>query len=439
MKKLLAFIASVALLAGVAGCSGEIPEETAPAATEPSSTVREAASISRLQWLVNDAYDPGELWSCEYDPDSNTLVITGEGCGTREILFFEGGKQVRKETCMDGDQILTQKEYDEQGSLICELDADGYRRVYTYDRGLLTTETVYLTDPEPLTVKTWSYDGNGRKVACSEVADDGQVIQQETWVYDGNGNLIDYRLNNVYNDNTWYQHEAFTYEEGVLVKSYHEGDDPANAWEYTIDYRYDDRGRKISALRHEEFYGDAEDIWEYDTQGRVTKSVEHYNMDGWLAETREFEYNSAGQLIREYFCENSEGDDEPSFWSETLYTYDAAGLLTERTDANNSDEVTTVSCAYDAMGNRTLYSRRYNGEEEYLLICDYDSQGNLVRVDRNGEEVLKGESILFLTNENRLEFYMAAEYEKAPAADAAEVTAVNEFILNYIQNSFYYE
>lgn len=436
-KKIFALLMTVVMLFSLTGCNNNEPAitnpTTEPAVTEPAQP-EASRIISQVQWVVNDPFDMKDQWDCQYDAMSNTLVITGEVYDTREIVFFEGCKQVQKETCLDREgMILSQKEYDEQGNLIYEMDDYGYRKVYTYENGVLVKETDYFEDPEPVAETVWCYDDAGRKASCTEY-EDGQLVQQESWSYDDAGFCNAHRLESYYDDDFWFDYETFVYKDGLLVESTHDGDDPANAWDYSVSYRYDDQGRMVSALNKDEFYGNAEDTWEYDSEGRIIKSVEHSNMDGWFAVTNEFEYDAEGHLTRNAVQEVYLGDNEIYYSDEFLYTYDSNGQLTQ-TKCNSLNGVQyTTSQSYDGHGNRTLYSHVVDGEEQYLLICDYDSKGNRIRVDRNGETELTSDEILFLTNENDVEFYMAVQYEDA--TDAAEAAAVNDFILQYIQNNY---
>ena len=437
MKRLFTLLLAVLMLFSLTACNTNEPAATTPT-TEPTTepTQPEVSQIiSQVQWVVNDPFDMKDKWDCQYDAMSNTLVITGEVYDTREIVFFEGCKQIQKETCLDEEgMIRSQKEYDEQGNLIYELDDYGYRRVYEYNGSLLVQETAYDEGDQPSSVKTWSYNDAGLEVAYAEKADEGQATHQETWVYDSDGNLIDHRWDSTYDDNAWYQYETFVYKDGLMVESTHEGDDPANAWDYSVVYGYDDRGRMVSALRKDDCYGEAEDTWEYDNEGRVIKSVEHYNMDGWVTVTNEYEYDADGHLIREYYQEVYLPDNELFSWDEVLYTYDSDGQLTQKKSTSINETEYRNNYGYDGQGNRTLYSLQVDGEEQYLLICDYDSKGNRIRVDRNGETELTGDDILFLTNENDVEFYMAVQYKEAEAS--TEAAAVNDFILQYIQNNY---
>lgn len=435
-KRIFALLAAAVMLFSLTACNNNEPAATNPT-TEPTTepTQPEASRIiSQVQWVVNDPFDMRDRWDCQYDAMSNTLIITGEVYGIREIVFFEGCRQVQKETCLDEDgMIRSQKEYDEQGNLIYELDDYGYRTVYTYEDGLLRKEETYCEDAEPVTEKIWSYDDTGRKASC-DVYEDAQLIQHESWSYDDAGFCNAHLQESYYNDDFYFDYETYVYQDGLMVESTHEGDDPSNAWDYSVSYSYDDQGRMISALNKDEFFGDAEDLWEFDTQGRVIKSVEHYSMDGWVAATSEFSYDAKGHLTRKAFQEVYLADNEVIYSDESLYAYDSNGQLTQTTCNSLNGTQYTTNQSYDAQGNRTLYSLVVDGEEQYLLICDYNSQGKRVRVERNGETELTGDDILFLTNENDVEFYMAVQYEEA--TDSAETAAVNDFILQYIQNIY---
>lgn len=439
MKKLLAAMTALLLIVALAGCSK--PAETPPVTktseqltTAPTSPAAEESAqiISNIRWLVNDPFDVADQWDCQYDAMSNTLIMTGELYDTREIVFFEGAGQIQKETWLDTEgTICYQKEYSEQGNLIYELDEYGYRTVYEYEEGILTRETVYYEDAEPVTVKTWSYDDAGRKLSYTE-RDEDQVILQESWSYDENGFCTAHLQDSSYGDQSWFDHETFVYKDGLRVESTHKGDDPSNAWDYSMTYRYDDQGRMISALRRDEFYGEAEDLWEFDSEGRVIRSVEHYNMDGWVAVINEQKYNDDGQLVYKLSQEVYLSTDESFYCDETIYTYDSEGRLTQSKCTSMEETEYIDRYDYDALGNQTLYSLVIDGEEQYNMSCDYDSNGTRIRVKRNGETELAGDGIVFLTNENDVEFFLLAEYSDAPAANAAEIAAVNDFLMQYI-------
>lgn len=441
-KKILALLSAAVMLFSLTACNAGEPTATEPttkpATTEPTTTEPAAPEtfqiISQVRWLV-DTYV--EEIDCQYDEKTNTLSITGEGIYPVEVLFFEGAKQVKKQTVLDDEgQIYTQQEYDEERKLIYEQDDYGYRRFYEYDGKLLIRETAYEEGDQPYSVKTWTYDDAGREISYTEEAEGGNVSEEISHTYDEEGNLIAYRLDSFYEDNHWYQVDTYTYDSGRLIKSTHEGDDPANAWDYSVAYSYDDQGRRVSALRTDEFYGVAEDVSIYDENDKLIRAVEHYQMDGWVETLYEYTYDDAGTVVREHYKESYPSSGEVFYWETTEYTHDSKSSLhpTSKIITNSNEEVYAYYNEYDEEGKLIEEYCLLDGEELYRKTYTYDTNGDLVKIDLDGQEVLSGEIEWFLNSEVEVECYISAQYKDT--ADAEEAAAVNDFILQYIREQY---
>ena len=432
-KKLFALLTSVILLFSLTACNrtpssteNTTPPTTTPAKSEPGQL------ISHVRWLV-DGYV--EEVDCQYNEATNTLYITGDGFYPVEVLFFEGTQQVQKQTVRDEDgQIYTQQEYDEAGKLVYEQDDYGYRRFYEYDGKLLIRETIYENGDQPYSVKVWTYDDAGREIDFTEEVNGGEISEQIRHTFDKDGNLVAYRLDSTYEEEHWYQEERYTYQNGRLTTSTHEGDDPATCWDYSVDYYYDEQGNKVGALRQDADYGQAEDQFTYDSHGRLICAVEHYQSDGWVVTLTEYGYDEAGRLIREHYQEGDPTDDTVYFWNTTTYAYNSQGKLTETIYTSSDDELRAHYNDYNSQGNLIQSCDLIDGEELLLQTYTYDSKNNLVRIDIGGAEVLSGEKILFVTGEEEPDRYIVTQY--GDTTDAREAASVNEFILQYIRTHY---
>ena len=435
-KKVFALLVSAVMLCSLTACKKSASTEptTAPA-TEPTTVPSKSEPVqllSHVQWLADG--DVGEV-DCQYNEKTNTLNITGDGFYPVEVLFFEGAQQVQKQTVWDDEGLVfSQQEYDQDGKLLYEQDVYGYHRFYEYDGNLLIKETVYEDGDQLYSVKEWTYDDAGQEVRYSEETENGEASQNIRHSYDEEGNLIFYRLDSTYGDNAWYQEEAYTYTDGRLTASTHEGDDPVTSWDYTMIYYYDDLGRKVGALRQDADHGEAEDVFEYDDNGRLIRSSEHYQMDGWVEALHEYTYDDAGRLVWEHYEESYLSDGELFFWHTTTYVYDSDGKVTEILYNSSDAELRVHYNMYDSQGNLIQSCDMIDGEEILLETYTYDADHNLVSISIDGTEVLKGEEIQFVSGENESDRYLVTQY--GDTAEAQEATAVNQFILQYIRTHF---
>lgn len=436
-RKFFALLTSATMLFSLAACDTNKVVTTAP--TTPGTTApttdanREPGKIlSQVRWLV-DQYV--EEVSCQYNEETNTLNITGEDFYPVEVLFYEGGKKVKLETVWDEDgNIYTQQEYNEKGQLISEQDAYGYQKLLEYDGDLLMKETVYQNDQLYSTV-IHDYDDAGREIYNKEVINDGEEYGEVHWAYDDQGNLIHYQADSSYLDNHWYQIITHTYENGRLISSTYETDDPGSSWEYSVTYSYDDQGRKVGATYQDAVNGEAQDVYVYDDQGNLLMSVEHYPSDGWVEIVYEYAYDENGTLVQEYYKETSLSSGEIHYWENTKYTYgEQSSQPTEIVFTSSAEEVYTYFNEYDDDGNLIQEIQLIDDEEILNQAYTYDNNGKLVKVFLNDQEVLTGEDIQFFSGEEESDRYVTTQY--TTASDAEEAAHINEYILQYIRKNY---
>ena len=111
--------------------------------------------------------------------------------------------------------------------------------------------------------------------------------------------------------------------------------------------------------------------YEYDDAGNRIKEA-CYNVDDGIYERKEYEYGKAGKLTKET---TQHGADGKIYWYE--YEYDSAGNQTKQT---NSKGVVCWEKEYDSAGNETKWIEyRYDGSVWKRTEYEYDSAGNMIK------------------------------------------------------------
>ncbi|MEM6779766.1 MAG: RHS repeat-associated core domain-containing protein, partial [Planctomycetota bacterium] len=285
--------------------------------------------------------------------------------------------------------------YDAMGRLAILQQANGDWTIYNYDSDDNLVETRQSsTDGDWLNEETWVYDDLGRNVRHQG---SDQVISDH--VYDAAGNLT----STIVGGGALTQ---YTYDVAGRIESLTDPVGNVTRW------FHDQRGL---VKREQNVAGDSR-YFEYDAAGRPTEitteggdSIERiYNRaglleseiwisDGIVTDTREFDYDPAGRLVRA-------ADND----SEVSRGYNAIGALTfESTQVNGFDGITTLEKTHDFM--HRIDARSLNVDSSLILSDSftYDSISqvtgiNRVNADGSGLSVIFGYDALGrLTDINR--------------------------------------
>ena len=278
-----------------------------PLASITDSAGQTIAVDSDAQGRVTGFTRPGgDRWTLAYDGSGNLTTITRPD-GRTKTFTYDARHQLLTATDATG-AVYLKNEYDAQGRVSKQWDAEGNLRQLDYSTAGQTTYTdslgrrsVYFYDDRARITKVQHPDGTTATFAFD--ADDNVTAstdengEKTTSTYDGSGNLL-----------------TTTAPDGAVTK-----------------YTYTPAGL-VATKTDTGGTGGAERTWayDYDAAGHV---VSVHQPDGSTIATS---YDAAGNLS---------ATTQPS-GAQTTYAHDAAGNLTSSTDPNGH----TTTYAYDAAG-----------------------------------------------------------------------------------------
>ncbi len=287
--------------------------------------------------------------------------------------------------------------YNDQNQLIGIIHKEGDTEVaaytYTYDvSGRVLTESVSY-DSETAKTTSYEYDAEGRLVETAYP--EGNGIGTITYEYDSYGKLLKIkRDNNVIRE--------YVYDSFNRVASIKDFDKPGNS-SYTLKtYAYDEFGRTISMVYTED--GDTSKVLEnytysYDKNDNIVSETRISNLpaeDSMINETRDYEYDSYGRLVKSIITDHTADDTEVV----TTYEYDAVGNRVKQTEdgavttyeyngLNQLEKAETeteeVLYAYDARGNQISESNSTTGE---VVETVYNVAGEMVSLQKKSNDVV---------------------------------------------------
>jgi RHS repeat-associated protein len=282
--------------------------------------------------------------------DADTTHVTEPDGGILEYRFDANwlATSVRRITPDGKARSLGRREWDRDGMLLADVDADGAATRYGYDAAgnLITvtdaqghvTRIGYDAGNQPVTVTnalghatTSRYDEAGRLVERTDA-----LGRSTGYAYDDNGRLAtvtDARGGT----------KRLAYDNAGRLASY------TDCSGFTSRYRYDASHRlaaQIDALENAIRY-------RYDQQGRVIEITHPDNT------TERFDYDADGNLLAHTDAKSQR----------TRYRYNGHGLLVERIDAKEQ----TLRYRYD---QALRLAELVNGNEEPYLF-GYDAEGRL--------------------------------------------------------------
>ena len=273
MKKWIAMLLLLALMAGMYGCAAQ-PEATEPSTTAPTQTTQPPTDAPTEPPTEPPAVPPTEP-PTEPPLDENRIV---------QCYLLTEVKQYRKDGTV---QDTYQYDFDDHGRIIysCHEDDSIYtvnsEETYVYDtNGRLICEDQFIK-------YTYTYTDEGRVAVCTAYRNDGVNIFRFT--YDAEGRITELGMEVSYID-----------FKGKIV------------------CRYDDKGRLVEIVN-----GTAYQAFSYDAQNRVIQYAEYF--DGELDSAYLYEYDQADRLIR---MVNKEYEGRENFDADWNCTYDENGKLT---------------------------------------------------------------------------------------------------------------
>ena len=320
--------------------------------TNAAGTVTEMTYDARNRLIkTTEKTSEGEnVTSFTYDKAGRVTAVT-DGEGNTVHAAYDSFGNLTSLTDAEGNQ-LENNTYDSRGQLVLATDGLGNTTAYSYDRAGNITEIVECLNSEAETIKSYTYDADGRILACVD-EEGGRTAQ----TYDAKGNV-------------------------VAVS------DPMGG---TSTYSYDSMNRVTEIVN-----------------AIGVKDTYTYNAEGLLSESRNgkgektsYTYDEAGRIssrkdkegtIRYTYDENGNVLTVTDKKGTISRTYDCLNRVTDVTDYQGN----TISYGYDELGNRISITYpggekvRYSYDKAGNLLAVTDAQGGITRYayDKNGRLIL---------------------------------------------------
>ena len=176
-------------------------------------------------------------------------------------------------------------------------------------------------------------------------------------------------------------------------------------------YAYDGQGRTASVTGFDAAGNQAGHVdYVYDEAGNTLVDAGNYHIDDGRLGAREYEYDAAGNAVRETVHVSGALDSEVDYYE--VNTYDGEGNVTREEEYNGSGELTLVYEYEYADGVQTkVTTYRGDGSLQGYKLHQYDSEGRLVRVNFYDETGTPGGYDVYTYNEEgvltSLEMYHA--------------------------------
>ena len=377
-------------------------------------------SVTDQTGVVIDSYTYSDgkitksgMMSVEYD--SNGRVVKYHYDNGAYTAFEYGENSV---TTTNSKEEVSSYTYDSKDRIISETDNLGDETVYTYDDNERTVKisrdgevlktykynadgTLFSEQPKDKDATEYYYDSHKRVI--TEITPDDYIH----YVYDDFGNLTmtarvkDYYIENKYyyfikiqNNLDYYNITRYTYENGLLVKSYDEEND------VTVLYEYDDYGNTVlqttltvkddatQIVKTESRYdilgrlvwsksNDSETEYTYDAAGRLllTKTDDNYY--------QRTVYDNNGRIVQEIDNDKYEPllDNLPYAYSDTTagktYVYNQYGDLIKETNSFG------ISTDYEYSDTGNVYRKHFDIYDYY-----YTAGGKCDKVTVNGNTIV---------------------------------------------------
>ena len=319
------------------------------AAETDAAGVRTEYAYDALDRLVSQRNGRGESTRWAWDARSN-LIAQG-GTDTEGLVFsYDAAGNLTSQTDARGN--ATAYEWDGDGRLVRQTSPKGAVTGYTWDKaGNLSAVTDSLGR-----VSSWEYDAADRVTRATD-----RNGHSTAYEWDAAGQLT--RVTSPEGASTAYEYDL----DGNLTQA-------TDAMGRITRYGYDAEGGLASV----ESPSGALEEFVRDPAGRVTAMVDA------AGNATTYDWDELGNLVEKGYSQKDA--------QSVLYTYDANGLVTARTDETGEatyeyDEVGRVVAEADGQGRRIQYAYNALGELASVTYPDgsvvayaYDEVGNLIQV-----------------------------------------------------------
>ncbi len=310
----------------------------------------------------------------------------GEQTGPDSALSYEeaidaGDYESAYDALLSGDKEANPEDLGKFITLPISVDCkdyDGeYKATFSYNEQGLLTKLDIARKRSPK-VYSFTYDENGNILTEMFGDADGSYINYFTTnTYDNNGKLVSSVTKKADESETTV---LYTYDKNGRVLT--ETETTVDRWNDTSTYihtsLYDANGNLLS--RRNQKGSGAE--YTYDSQNRLLTERD-IGIEGDAYNIRTYTYGEDGRLVKEKW----ESGDDPDWWTEKSYAYDANGTqyVTLYSDSGDT-EAYTYAYEFDDKGvlTKKTYIEREDNEHRVSL---YDAAGNIVSID-----ITKGET-----------------------------------------------
>lgn len=308
--------------------AGEIANDETQYSRKTSFVYDEKDRVIKNEIVKSD--ETVQLIEVTYDEKARVITMTGNWeyskTGFKAVATYnEDWKAIKNER------------FDENGTLVYVTEYDG--------NGNTIRSTNYDENGKPSWGYGYEYDEDGKKIKETSYKEDGSISMIYRYEYDEKGNLTkEARYDET---ETLRAYDVYEYaENGYILKDtrYNANGVKTGYTEYFENTTYIN---KYAGQRRSESYdsdGNLSSVYEYNKNGKTTKSENYRNGKLWSAE--ENEYDESGKRIK-------------------ISKYDGSGTLTGYTEIKRDGKYVLSETVYDADGNKTEYTEYLENTSDY--------------------------------------------------------------------------
>jgi len=270
-----------------------------------------------------------------YDANNNLLSIAGPKPGQfKEISYDKVNRPVRiADAQMNGDMLITKKQYDKLGQLIEEIDVCGNSTRFTYDSLGRVIATIYSDGA--IVKKEYDIQGNVTK----EIDPEGYITHT---LY----NAFNQPLSIQYPDGT---QEFFTYNRTGTLNSHTDKNGATTLFAYDIFNHL----IKTETYSNDQLLKATSAVWTAfnkisETDAENTTTFFTYDYAG-----RKIGEQKGYQTLHYTYCPLGKLESIQEEETKIVYEYDVVGQMTAKTVQNGNDIQTQEKYIYDEAGNIT--------------------------------------------------------------------------------------
>lgn len=346
MKKVFPLFLAMLMALSLCACGADDGGKTEDGGKDGKVTAAKLTQVIRTEKGV-DGKDRTMKSTVEYDEDHYIIA-------TKSYLDDKLGYAVTYDK--DLNKPLVELTYDDNGEII-----DRTENTYDKKGNCVEKTSVYTVDGKDITLKRIStYDANGN-VLTEASYEDGKLSYEQRYTYTADGKLA--RESYINSDGLEEAYTENTYDDqGNLLSVKVDGMLSGSYVTYENTY---ENGKLVEVKVYDQWEQDGEltNLVRYDAQGNITLRVGYENSKEWSR--TEYTYEN-DKLIKVVDFDNGE-----ERYVE-LYTYNAAGKLTERSRTVPGGESQRSAYSYDEDGNITSFKQYEDGElsGEYILTYE---------------------------------------------------------------------